>query len=175
MDCTPEIVQLVAASGGRFAPHFHLPLQHASDRVLAAMRRPYTLGYYRRLVDSIVEHLPHASIGSDMIVGFPGESDEDFAANLEYLPQSPLSHLHVFPYSDRDGTEAAAAERQGRRRGDSRSRRAVRAIGAELTRRFHETARHRPARIDARGRHAGRDRQLSESENSARAHHEMNA
>ena len=51
MDCTPEIVDLVAASGGRFAPHFHLPLQHASDRMLAAMRRPYTLDYYRRLVD----------------------------------------------------------------------------------------------------------------------------
>ena len=141
MDCTPEIVQLVAASGGRFAPHFHLPLQHASDRVLAAMRRPYTLGYYRRLVDSIVEHLPHASIGSDMIVGFPGESDEDFAANLEYLPQSPLSHLHVFPYSDRDGTEAAALS--GKVEGTVIRARgaAMRAIGAELTRRFHQKQR----------------------------------
>ena len=59
MDCTPAIVDLVASSGGRFAPHFHLPLQHASDRVLALMRRPYSLGYYRRLVDSIVERLPH--------------------------------------------------------------------------------------------------------------------
>ena len=158
MDCTPEIVQLVAASGGRFAPHFHLPLQHASDRVLAAMRRPYTLGYYRRLVDSIVEHLPHASIGSDMIVGFPGESDEDFAANLEYLPQSPLSHLHVFPYSDRDGTEASGMI--GKMDGSViRSRgAAVRAIGAELTRRFHRIpAWHRPTRIDAGRRYAHRD------------------
>ena len=97
MDCTPAIVDLVAASGGRFAPHFHLPLQHASDRMLRAMRRPYTLDDYRRLVDGIVERLPHASIGSDMIVGFPGETDEDFAANLAYLPASPLTHLHVFP------------------------------------------------------------------------------
>ena len=86
MDCTPEIVDLVAASGGRFAPHFHLPLQHASDRMLGAMRRPYTLDDYRRLVDGIVERLPHASIGSDMIVGFPGETDDDFAANAAYLP-----------------------------------------------------------------------------------------
>ena len=64
MDCTPEIVDLVAASGGRFAPHFHLPLQHASDRMLELMRRPYTLAFYRALADSIVERLPHASIGT---------------------------------------------------------------------------------------------------------------
>jgi threonylcarbamoyladenosine tRNA methylthiotransferase MtaB len=107
MDCTPAIVDFVARSG-RFLPHFHLPLQHASDRMLAAMRRPYTLSYYRDLVDRIVTRLPHASIGSDMIVGFPGETDDDFAENLAYLPDSPLTHLHVFPYSDRPGTAATA-------------------------------------------------------------------
>lgn len=108
MDCTPAIVDLIAGSGGRFAPHFHLPLQHASDRLLRRMRRPYTLDQYRRLVHRIVERMPDASIGSDIIVGFPGESDDDFAWNAEYLPASPLSHLHVFPYSDRPGTEATA-------------------------------------------------------------------
>lgn len=107
MDCTPAIVAVVARSGGRFAPHFHLPLQHASDRLLRLMRRPYTLDDYRRLVDGVVARLPHASIGSDIIVGFPGETDDDFAKNVEYLSASPLSHLHVFPYSDRPGTEAA--------------------------------------------------------------------
>ncbi len=74
MDCTPEIVALVAGSGGRFAPHFHLPLQHASDRILGTMRRPYTLESYRRLVEEIAERIPHAAIGSDMIAGFPGET-----------------------------------------------------------------------------------------------------
>jgi len=138
MDCTPEIVDLIARSG-RFMPHFHLPLQHASDRMLAAMRRPYTLDDYRRLVDAIVERLPHASLGSDMIVGFPGETDEDFAANLDYLPSSPLTHLHVFPYSDRPGTEASkmAGKVHGaviRDRGAE-----LRRIGAELSRRFHES------------------------------------
>jgi threonylcarbamoyladenosine tRNA methylthiotransferase MtaB len=108
MDCTPAIVDLIAGSRGRFAPHFHLPLQHASDRLLRCMRRPYTLDRYRRLVDRIVERMPEASIGSDIIVGFPGESDDDVAWNAEYLPASPLSHLHVFPYSDRPGTEATA-------------------------------------------------------------------
>jgi threonylcarbamoyladenosine tRNA methylthiotransferase MtaB len=107
MDCTPQIVDLVAGRG-RFLPHFHLPLQHASDRTLAAMRRPYTLDYYRGLVDRIHARLPHAAIGSDMLVGFPGETDEDFARNLAYLPSSPLTHLHVFPYSDRPGADATA-------------------------------------------------------------------
>ncbi len=137
MDCTPEIVELMAQSGGRFAPHFHLPLQHASDRVLEAMRRPYTLEYYRRLVDRIRERLPHASIGSDMIVGFPGERDEDVGANISYLPTSPLTHLHVFPYSDRPGT--AASEMGGKVDGVAIRERGMqlRAIGGELTRRFH--------------------------------------
>jgi len=136
MDCTPEIVDLVAFSGGLFAPHFHLPLQHASDRMLTAMRRPYTLDYYRALVDGIVDRLPHVSIGSDMIVGFPGETDEDFVANREYLPRSPLSHLHVFPYSDRPGT--AASRMTGKIDGTvTRERGAqLRAIGGELSARF---------------------------------------
>ena len=107
MDCSDEIVDLVAGSE-RFAPHFHLPLQHASDRMLVAMRRPYTLAYYRRLVDRIRERIPHASIGSDVIVGFPGETDADFAELEAYLRTCPLTHIHVFPYSDRPGTAATA-------------------------------------------------------------------
>ena len=143
MDCTPEIVDLVTLSGGRFAPHFHLPLQHASDRMLVAMRRPYTLDYYRRLVDSIADRLPHASIGTDTIVGYPGETDEDFAANEDYLPASAVSHVHVFPYSDRPGTAAstmadkvpgAVVRERGAR---------LRAIGAALASRFQD--RHRDA------------------------------
>lgn len=127
MDCTPEIVELVSLSGGRFAPHFHLPLQHGSNRMLEAMRRPYTVGFYEDLVATIVDALPHASIGTDMIVGFPGESDEDFAWSLEYISRAPLSHVHVFPYSDRPGTEAS-------RRPDKVSGAVVRERGAALRR-----------------------------------------
>jgi threonylcarbamoyladenosine tRNA methylthiotransferase MtaB len=136
MDCTPEIVNLVAGSRGRFAPHFHLPLQHASDRMLGLMRRPYTRNYYRGLVDSIVDRLPHASIGTDMIVGFPGETDDDFRANLEYLPTSSLSHVHVFPYSDRPGTAATAMTGKvaGTRIKERGAR--LRAVGADLAHRF---------------------------------------
>ena len=136
MDCPPAIVNLVAVSGGRFAPHFHLPLQHASDRILDHMRRPYTLDDYRRVVDGIASRLPDASIGSDMIAGFPGESDADFDANLAYLPASPLSHLHVFPYSDRPGTEAASMPDRVHGSVIRERASALRAIGAELSSRF---------------------------------------
>ena len=138
MDCTPEVVDLVVGSAGRFAPHFHLPLQHASDRMLEAMRRPYTLDRYRRLVDDIARRLPHAAIGSDLIVGFPGETEADFIRSLEYLRTSPLSHLHVFPYSDRPGTAAAAMREKVpgavvRERGAQ-----LRETGAALSARFHD-------------------------------------
>jgi threonylcarbamoyladenosine tRNA methylthiotransferase MtaB len=136
MDCSDAIVDLVAASTC-IAPHFHLPLQHASDRMLVAMRRPYTLAYYRRLVDRIRRDIPHASIGTDIIVGFPGESDEDFAMLTAYLRDAPVTHVHVFPYSDRPGT--TAADLPGRVHGSIVRERAsiVRAIGRDLNQRFH--------------------------------------
>jgi threonylcarbamoyladenosine tRNA methylthiotransferase MtaB len=138
MDCSPGIVDLVANSAA-FAPHFHLPLQHASNRVLSDMRRPYTIEHYSSLVDDIRARIPHASIGSDIIVGFPGESDGDFERLTSYLERSPLTHIHVFPYSDRPGTPAstmpgkvagAVVRERGRR---------VREIGQYLTQRFRDS------------------------------------
>jgi threonylcarbamoyladenosine tRNA methylthiotransferase MtaB len=136
MDCSDEIVELVAASD-TFAPHFHLPLQHASDRMLVAMRRPYTLAYYRRLVDRIRQELPHASIGTDVIVGFPGETSDDFSELESYLPSSPVTHVHVFPYSDRPGTAATALS--DKVHGTIVRERAarIRAIGRDLNHGFH--------------------------------------
>ncbi len=105
MDCPDGLVDLVARSD-RLAPHFHLPLQHASDRMLAAMRRPYDLASYRRLVTAIRARIPHAAIGADVIVGFPGETDADVDAAIAAITDLPLTSLHVFPYSDRPGTAA---------------------------------------------------------------------
>ena len=102
MDFPLELLDL------KCAPHFHLPLQHGSDRLLQAMRRPYTLDFYRRLVATIRHRLPHAAIGSDVIAGFPGETDDDFDSLTSFLETSPLTHLHVFPYSDRPGTQASS-------------------------------------------------------------------
>jgi threonylcarbamoyladenosine tRNA methylthiotransferase MtaB len=135
MDCTPEIVDRVAASA-RLAPHFHLPLQHGSDEMLRAMRRPYSATYYEGLVDHIRQRMPHASIGSDLIVGFPGETDAHFEETRSLVERLPLTHLHVFPYSDRPGTAASFLQPKvdgavTRERG-----RVLRAIGAEMSRRF---------------------------------------
>ena len=138
MDCTREIVDLVARSD-RFAPHFHLPLQHASNQMLRAMRRPYTIEHYGGLVDEIRARMPHASIGSDLIVGFPGETDDDFEQLASYLERSPLTHVHVFPYSDRPGT--AASHMRGKVAGPvvrERARR-IREVGHGLHVRFLES------------------------------------
>jgi len=106
MDCSREMVEFVAASG-RFLPHLHLPLQHGSDRILARMRRPYTMGYYEELAGAIRSAMPHAALGTDLLVGFPGERDEDADACTRRVAALPLTHLHVFPYSDRPGTDAS--------------------------------------------------------------------
>jgi threonylcarbamoyladenosine tRNA methylthiotransferase MtaB len=135
MDCTREIVDLVATSG-RFAPHFHLPLQHGSDAVLARMRRPYTLRYYRELIAYLLGRIPHASIGSDLIAGFPGETEDEFRETTDYLPLSGLSHLHVFPYSDRPGTAATSMHDKVPGVVVRERAAALRGIGAELSRRF---------------------------------------
>jgi threonylcarbamoyladenosine tRNA methylthiotransferase MtaB len=100
------------------------------------MRRPYTIEYYAALVDGVRALIPNASIGSDIIVGFPGETDEDFEQLAGYLARSPLTHIHVFPYSDRPGTEASAMRDKvhGAIVRDRGAR--LRSIGAEVSSRF---------------------------------------
>jgi len=135
MDCSLEIVELVA-SAGCFAPHFHLPLQHASDTLLRRMRRPYTLEAYHRLVETIRERLPQAAIGADVMVGFPGETEADLAATEQYLRASPLTYVHVFPYADRPGTPASRfADKVPGAVVRARAER-VRAVARELAARF---------------------------------------
>jgi threonylcarbamoyladenosine tRNA methylthiotransferase MtaB len=138
MDCTDEIVELVTGSP-RLAPHFHLPLQHGDDDVLRAMKRPYTTSAYRRLVERIHRNMPHASIGSDIIVGFPGETATQCDRTESLLRDLPLSHLHVFPYSDRPGTMASAmADKVDGATIRDRGQR-IRAIGQELASRFRQS------------------------------------
>ena len=134
MDVPDGLIDLVQT--GRVAPALHLPLQHACDGVLARMRRPYTLGDYARLVNDVRSRVPHAALGADVIVGFPGEDEGAFERLCAYLAGSPLTHLHVFPYSDRPGTEASSLSSkvpgpQIRARGAR-----VREIGRALAERF---------------------------------------
>ena len=96
----------LAAAHAVFAHHFHIPLQSGSDRILRLMRRPYTAAGFRALLEYIQSKLPDAGIGTDVLVGFPGETDGDFAETCELIRESPLTYLHVFPFSPREGTAA---------------------------------------------------------------------
>jgi threonylcarbamoyladenosine tRNA methylthiotransferase MtaB len=102
---TDDIIQTVAASQ-RFMPHFHLPLQSGSDKILGLMRRRYRRALYADRVARIKEVMPHAGIGVDVIVGFPGETEADFLETYQFLNELPISYLHVFPYSERANTLA---------------------------------------------------------------------
>ncbi|MEE2638279.1 MAG: MiaB/RimO family radical SAM methylthiotransferase, partial [Acidobacteriota bacterium] len=138
MDCPTELIDLVAGSG-RFAPHFHLSLQHASDAVLRRMRRPYRFDDYRRVVDHVRDRMPHAGIGSDLIAGFPGEREEDARKTHDYLATSPLTYVHVFPYSPRVGTEAAGLSDRVPGPIVRERARALREAGAARSRAFRES------------------------------------
>jgi threonylcarbamoyladenosine tRNA methylthiotransferase MtaB len=100
-----EIIDFVASSR-KFMPHFHIPLQSGSDEILQLMRRRYRTDLYRERVDRILEAMPHACIGIDVITGFPGESDERFEETRKFLIEIPAAYLHVFTYSERDNTTA---------------------------------------------------------------------
>jgi threonylcarbamoyladenosine tRNA methylthiotransferase MtaB len=102
---TNEIIDFVAGSR-RFMPHFHIPLQSGSNRVLGAMRRRYRRELYTNRVRHIKSLMPHCAIGADVIVGFPGESDPEFEETAQFLRDLEVSYLHVFTYSERDHTKA---------------------------------------------------------------------
>jgi threonylcarbamoyladenosine tRNA methylthiotransferase MtaB len=121
---TPELIDVVSGSS-RVAPHLHLPLQSGSDRVLRAMRRPYNAGMYRTLALRLARVIPGLGLGTDLIVGHPGEGDQDFSETLDLVRELPFSYLHVFAYSDRKGTESSRSpERVPSRLIRDRSRRA---------------------------------------------------
>lgn len=100
-----EIIEFVAKSK-RFVPHFHIPLQSASDLLLESMRRRYKSDLYRSRIEKIKSLMPECCIGVDVIVGFPGETDEEFEKTYNFLNELDISYLHVFTYSERDNTTA---------------------------------------------------------------------
>lgn len=104
--CTDEVIEFVAQSQ-RFVPHFHMPLQSGNNKQLKMMRRRYQRERYIERVAKIKELMPHCCIGVDVIVGFPGETDEDFIETYRFLNELDISYLHVFTYSERANTPAA--------------------------------------------------------------------
>jgi threonylcarbamoyladenosine tRNA methylthiotransferase MtaB len=104
-----EIIDFVSKSD-RFVPHFHIPLQSGSDTILKKMKRRYLTKLYQERIAKVREVMPNACIGVDVIVGFPGETDELFLETYNFLNSLPISYLHVFTYSERDNTEAIEFE-----------------------------------------------------------------
>ncbi len=100
-----EIIDFVSTSK-RFVPHFHIPLQSGSDAMLQSMRRRYLTPLYRERIERIKAKMPNACIGVDVIVGFPGETDEEFMKTVEFIKSLDVSYLHVFTYSERANTTA---------------------------------------------------------------------
>jgi len=105
-ELTDEIINVVADSE-KFCPHFHLPLQAGEDQLLEKMRRRYQTDHYRERLERILTRMPEAAIGTDLIVGFPGETGEHFKRYFDFVERLPLAYFHVFPYSVRSGTTAA--------------------------------------------------------------------
>jgi threonylcarbamoyladenosine tRNA methylthiotransferase MtaB len=102
---TNEIIEFVAKSR-KFMPHFHIPLQSGSNKILGLMRRRYKRELYAERVGLIKALMPHCCVGVDVIVGFPGETEEDFQETLDFIHMLDISYLHVFTYSERDNTKA---------------------------------------------------------------------
>lgn len=104
-----EIIDFVSTSK-RFMPHFHIPLQSGSDKILRLMRRRYLSDLYFSRVEKIRSVMPHAAIGCDVIVGFPGEEKEDFRVTMDFIQSMDITYLHVFPFSERNNTLAASMD-----------------------------------------------------------------
>jgi threonylcarbamoyladenosine tRNA methylthiotransferase MtaB len=107
MDVTSDLIALFASTD-RLARHFHMPLQSGADKILAAMHRWYRAEHYARRLELIREQIPDAAIGADVIAGFPGESDANHNATLNFIERLPFTYLHVFSFSKRPGTSAAS-------------------------------------------------------------------
>ena len=110
-EMTDALIDLIK-NDKRICNHVHLPLQSGSDEILKAMRRPYTTKNFAELTARLAAEVPEISIGTDLIVGFPGETDEHFAETLDFIQAQPFSKIHVFPYSARAGTVAASLPNQ---------------------------------------------------------------
>jgi threonylcarbamoyladenosine tRNA methylthiotransferase MtaB len=111
---------------GHICPHLHIPLQSGSDRLLKTMKRRYNTSFYENLINSIVADYPGISIGTDIIIGFPGENEDDFNNTVWLLERLPLSYIHVFPFSQRPDT--AAADMKGQVRDEIKKNRVKRTL-----------------------------------------------
>jgi threonylcarbamoyladenosine tRNA methylthiotransferase MtaB len=133
-----ETIDFVAGSQ-RFVPHFHIPLQSGSDPLLKKMKRRYLTGLYKERVAKIKQVMPDACIGVDVIVGFPGETEDYFLDTFRFLEQLPISYLHVFTYSERPNTEAVLLQNPVPKHIRNKRSKVLRALSAKKRHQFYES------------------------------------
>jgi len=154
MEVSDRLLALVRDEPERLCPHLHLPLQSGDDGVLRQMRRPYTRGDYLGAVARIRDALPLPAVTTDVLVGFPGETDEAFAQTLCILREAGFSRIHAFPFSRRPGTRAADMADQVPRETVRARREAASALGRELAAAYRAALVGRPARVVVETIHA---------------------
>ena len=137
MDWSDELIALAAASP-RIAKHAHIPLQSGSDRILRRMHRRYRPWHYEDRIQRIHAAMPQAAIGADVMVGFPGETDEDFEQTRALIERLPFTYLHVFTYSSRPGTPSAEMPEQVPVHRARERNRILRELAASKKRSFQE-------------------------------------
>ena len=135
---TEELIEFVAGSK-RFVPHFHIPLQSGNNEILGQMRRRYQRELYVDRVNQIKRLMPDACIGVDVIVGFPGESDQHFLDTYAFLVDLPVSYLHVFSYSERPNTPAAEMKNQVSKTIKNKRSKMLRGLSAKKRHAFYES------------------------------------
>lgn len=133
---TDEIIEFVRKSS-KFMPHFHIPLQSGSDVILAKMRRRYNSELYRNKILKIYNEIPNVSIGVDVIVGFPDETDVEFTESMNFIKDLPVSYLHVFSYSERENTKALLLKNPVDKYKRSERSKILRMLSSKLQRNFY--------------------------------------
>lgn len=137
-----EIIDFVKKSA-KIVPHFHIPLQSGSDIILSKMKRRYKISLYKERIEYIKNILPDACIGADVIVGFPGETDQDFLSTYNFINNLDISYLHVFSYSKRENTKAYNMEDQISKEIKNKRSKMLRILSAKKKRDFYKTQMHK--------------------------------
>ena len=133
---TDEIIEFVKRSN-KFMPHFHIPLQSGSDNILRLMKRRYNTGLYFEKIKKIKQEIPNVCLGADVIVGFPGEDDNEFNKTLNFIKDLDISYLHVFSYSERENTKAILMDNKVPKNIISERSKMLRILSNKLQRKFY--------------------------------------
>jgi threonylcarbamoyladenosine tRNA methylthiotransferase MtaB len=135
-EISENLIELMA-SNERIARHLHIPLQSGSDRVLKKMARSYRSKKFEEVVNRAIKYMPLVNVGSDVIVGFPSETEKDFADTFQLIESLPVGYLHVFRYSDRSGTRASQLDKCATSEVITERAREIKKLGASKKKNFH--------------------------------------